>query len=324
MSDQESLTGNGTTGTQGVFRHDGSRLNEIALESIEAYNFRSPAFLNPVLMDQLRMMHQTFAQQLSARLATFLRMECSLQISKFDNVNFAEFSASINDPAHITLFQMEPLHGIAILDIGVKLALAITDRILGGKAQAAGAERNLTEIELALLEDVVAIILKEWSLLWKGDHPEFHPKCIGYETSGRFLQTSSPDAAIVVVAMEVMLGENIEQMQIGFPFLMVEPLVKKVQGPARITEEVPAKKRQWRSPFNAIEVPVTAEWRVGEISVREVIALEPGSFLPMSSELLTQTRVLFGDKSEFVGTIGVKSGFVAVQLTEKNHLEGMP
>ena len=320
MSDQESPT---AEGTPGVFKFDGSRLNEIALESIEAYNFRSPGFLNPVVMDQLRAMHLSFAQQLAARLATFLRMECSLTISKFDNISFAEFSGSINDPAHLTLFQMEPLHGIAILDLGVKLALAITDRILGGKAQAAGAERNLTEIELALLEDVVAIILKEWSLIWKAENAAFHPKCIGCETSARFLQTSSPDAVIVVVAMEVMLGENIEQMQIGFPFLMVEPLIKKVQGPARPTEEVPVKTMQWRSPFNAIEVPVTAEWRVGEMSVRDVIALEPGSFLPMSSELLKQTRVRFGDKSEFIGTIGVKSGFVAVQLTEKNHGEGM-
>ena len=169
----------------------------------------------------------------------------------------------------------------------------------------------------------MAIILKEWSLIWKAENAAFHPKCIGCETSARFLQTSSPDAVIVVVAMEVMLGENIEQMQIGFPFLMVEPLIKKVQGPARPTEEVPVKTMQWRSPFNAIEVPVTAEWRVGEMSVRDVIALEPGSFLPMSSELLKQTRVRFGDKSEFIGTIGVKSGFVAVQLTEKNHGEGL-
>ena len=305
----------------GVFKCDGSRLTTADPSSIEAYNFRSSGFLNPVVMDQLRMMHLTFAQQLSAKLSAFLRMECSLQISKFDNIKFEEFTGSIMEPAHLTLFQMEPLHGIAVLDIGVKLALAITDRILGGKAQAAGLERNLTEIELALLEDVVSIILKDWAQIWKKENEVFHPQCIGYETSGRFLQTSSPDTTTIVVAMEVMFGENIEQMQIGFPFSMIELLVKKMQEPPRPAEEAPVKKMQWRSPFNAISVPVTAEWDVREMTVGEVIALEPGSFLEIPRELLTQTRVRFADTSEFEGTIGVKSGFVAVQLTKQNFLK---
>ena len=306
--------------TSGVFKFDGTRFSELDPTSIEPYNFRSPGFLNPAVMDQLRMLHLTFAQQLSAKMAAFLRMECSVQISKFDNINFGEFTCSILEPAHLTLFQMEPLRGIGVLDIGVKLALAIADRILGGRAQAAVLERNLTEIELALLEDIVAIVLREWAQIWKKEM-ELFPQCIGYETSGRFLQTSASDATIIVVALEVMLGENIEQIQLGIPFSMIEPLLKQVQAPPRIAEEVPVKKMQWRSPFNAISVPVTAEWDVREMTVSEVIALEPGSFLEIPRDLLTQTRVRFADTSEFEGTIGVKSGFVAVQLTKQNSLK---
>ena len=306
-----------------VFKCDGTRL-DVDPAAIQAYNFRSPGSLGQTHLQQLGMMHQKFAQHLSARLSTFLRMECALKIAKFGSMTFAEFAGSINDPAHVTLFQAEPLRGIGILDISVRLALAMADRILGGRGRAQEQARNLTEIELALLEDAVAMVAGEWARLWESEGHALHPQCIGCETSGRFLQTSPPDAAMVVVAIEAMFGENIEQMQIGFPFSMIEPALKKMQGEHRQNEVAPPRQIQWRSPFNAILVPVTAEWLVSELTVRDVIGFQPGQVLELPRALLAQTRVRFADAHEFEGTAGVKSGLVAVQLTKQNRLEQHP
>jgi flagellar motor switch protein FliM len=298
-----------------VFHHDGSLLKDIDPASITACDFRAPGFLGQKDLQQLGALHQRFVQHACARLSMFLRMECELKIATFNTMPFGEFSASIGNPSHVTLFQAEPMQGIAILDMGVRLGLAMADRILGGKGRVEGVPRSLTEIELALLEDVVAIILGEWAQLWPGDGGAPRPQCIGVETSGCFLQTSAPDATIVVVAIEVILGENIDQIQIGFPFSMIEPAVKKMQAEHRQGEEASPRQIQWRTPYNGILVPVTAEWDFTEMTLREVIGLEPGQVLEMPRDLLTQTRVRFADTHEFLGTAGVKSGHTAVQLT---------
>lgn len=304
-----------------VFKWDGSRLKDADPSRIEACNFRAPGFLSQSDLQQLGAIHQKFAQHLSARLSTFLRMECGFKITRFNSTSFEKFAAEIASPAYVTLFQIAPLPGIGVLDLSIRLGLAIAERILGGKGNVTVAERSLTEIELALVEDVIQLILAEWARQWEDGGQVFQPQCVGNETSGRFLQTAPADSAVLVIGMEATMGDCVEPVQIVIPFSMIEPVLKKMHGERNRHEPARPPQMQWRSPYDAILVPVTAEWDVREMTVREVIDLQPGHVLEMPRELLAQTRIRFADASEFEGTVGVKSGRVAVQLTKQNRLE---
>src|SRR5205823_2215619 len=108
------------------------------------------------------------------------------------SVAFAKFIEGIESPSHVTLFQIETLRGIGILDMSLPFALIIADRLLGGKGLAPETPRPLTEIEVALVEDAVQIILAEWVHQWEGE-AHLQPQPIGTETSARFLQTCERD-----------------------------------------------------------------------------------------------------------------------------------
>ena len=305
-----------------IYASDGRRIEaNVNRAAIETYNFRNPGFLRQGDLRQLELLHQKFVEHLSARLSTFLRMECIVKMLKFGSSTFSGFTETMKGTTHVTLFQVEFLRGIGILDISLPLSLAISDRILGGKGRLSDSSRSLTEIEIALLEDVAQLILVEWTHQWPEQEVSFTPSIMGHDTSGRFLQTAEADVVHVTVQMEVVLGECIGQMQMGIPFAMVEPIVKLMAVARLKGGDAKTRSIEWRKPFNSINVPIIADWVVKDMSIHEVIQLRPGDVLEMDRNLIARTNIRLSNTTGFIGTAGVEDGRVAVQLTQRKTQE---
>ena len=285
---------------------------------IEAYDFRNPAFLTEVELRRLRILHEDFIRYLAARLSLFLRMEFGLKMAKLTTLTYAKFTEALPSPTHLCLFKVEPLLGVGILDLNPRLALTIADRMLGGRGHSVKLERYLTEIEIALLEDIIAIILEEWCGQWKTDQ-ELHPVILGHENNGRFLQSSPKDAVVLVLALEASFGDCSEQIQLGVPYYTIEPIVRQLQ--LRRQKEATADKTEkhavWQEAYDHILVPVRAEWDACEVQLREIANLRVGDVLELPATLFDETRLLLNGTPKFVGKIGVDGDRAAVQINRK-------
>jgi flagellar motor switch protein FliM len=301
-----------------LIKADGRRGDEKAISKVEAYDFRNPAFLSEIELRRLRLVQEDFVRYLSARLSLFLRMEFGLKMAKLTTVTYGKFTESLPSPTHLVLFKAEPLIGVGILDLNPRLALTIADRILGGRGHSVKAERYLTEIEVALLEDVILIILEEWCGQWKTEK-DLRPFIIGHENNGRFLQTSPKDAIVLALELEVNFGDCSEQMRIGVPYYTIEPIVKKMQAQRQQDSAVGIvqKRAAWQKTYDHISLPVRAEWEAFELPLREVASLRVGDVLELPASLMQQTRLLLNGSPKFVGTVGLDGDRVAVQLTRK-------
>jgi flagellar motor switch protein FliM len=285
---------------------------------VEPYDFRNPAFLSEAELRRLRLLHEDFIRYLSARLSLYMRMEFGLKMAKLTTVSYAKFTESLPSPTHLSLFKVEPLAGVGILDINPRLALTIADRMLGGRGHSVKAERYLTEIEIALIEDVVIILLEEWCAQWKAEQ-ELRPLIIGHENNGRFLQTSPKDAIVLALTLECNFGDCSEQIQIGLPYYTIEPMVKSMQARRQKDNAVlaVARRAEWQTSYDRITMPVRAEWNAFELTVREITSLRIGDVIEMPATQCHDTRVLLNGTPKFIGTVGLDTDRVAVQLTRK-------
>jgi len=303
---------------QFLLRPDGTRAAQNTVARIESFDFRNPAFLSEVELRRLRLLHEDFIRYLAARLSLYLRMECGLKMARLTTATYAKFTESLPNPTHLCLFKVEPLVGAGILDINPRLALSIADRLLGGRGHSVKAERYLTEIEIALLEDVIHIVLEEWCAQWKSDQ-ELRPFIIGHENNGRFLQTSTKDAIVLILTLEASFGDCSEQIQIGVPYYTIKPVVKKMQirrqKDTAVTQN--EKRASWHPAYERISVPVHAEWSVFNLPIREVTALRVGDVIELPSSIFQETRLLLNGTPKFIGTVGLNSERVAVQLTRR-------
>jgi len=289
-----------------------------AARRVQPYDFRNPAFLSETELRRLRLLHEDFIRYLSARLSLYLRMEFGLKMAQFTTLTYAKFTDTLPNPTHLSLFKVEPLIGVGILDFNPRLALTIADRLLGGKGHSVKADRHLTEIEVALVEDVVMILLEEWGAQWKGEQ-ELRPQIIGHENSGQFLQTSARDAVILAMTLECTFGDCTEQIQLGVPYFTIEPLVKKMQARQQRDSAVvqTAKRAEWQASYDRITVPIRAEWDAFEVTLREVTQLRVGDVIEVRPSVCAETRILMNGTPKFIGTVGLDTDRVAVQISRK-------
>lgn len=307
-----------TQKTELVFNYEGRRFGADKKLNIESYDFRNPVFLTEYDLRQVRIRQEQFVHYLAARMSMFLRMDFGLKMSKLQTIDFAKFTGSLPNPVAISLLKMDPLQGVGVLSISPRLAMTIVDRMLGGKGHSVRQDRYLTEIEISLLNDVVAIFMEEWSRQW-ADIQELTPSIVGNENNGRFLQTAASDAPMLVLCMEGDLGDCTEEIQLAIPYYMIEPLVKKIQANSKkyVQSQSTEKAFRWQDGYAGIQMPLFAEWTPFEMTVRDVLALREGDVLELDNKILADTKIRLVNSTKFRGEVGLEGERVAVKITER-------
>ncbi|HEV2456344.1 MAG TPA: flagellar motor switch protein FliM [Verrucomicrobiae bacterium] len=289
-------------------------------DEIRNHDFRQSGFLAPSELRRIRQRHEQFIRSLAARLAIFLRLEFSLQLSKVQIGGYQNFVENLPGPTHITLFKTDPLKGVGLLVIPPRLGLALVDRLLGGAGQNSEEARELSEIETALIDQVASLVISEWCNHW----PEMRglqPSLLGHENNSRYLQTAAPDTAMLILTMNGGIGEQSEPIQIVFPYTTVEPLMRLLSPSLPGTETAPARAAspRWNSQLNEIKVPVIAEWHGFKMSANEILRLKAGDLLALDAECAAQVRLRLNHVPRFIGRPGTSGGKWAVQVTAINN-----
>jgi len=289
-------------------------------EDVRGHDFRQSGFLAPSELRRIRQRHEQFIRSLAARLAIFLRLEFSLQLSKVQIASYQNFTENLPSPTHITLFKTDPLKGVGLLVIPPKLGLTLVDRLLGGSGQTTEEARDLSEIETALIDQVASLIINEWCNHWP-EMRNLQPSLLGHENNSRYLQTATPDAAMLILTMNGGIGEQAEPIQIVFPYATVEPLVRLLSPSLPASETVPARagKPKWNTEFNDVKVPIIAEWHGLKMSAGEISRLRVGDMLALDPACAAQVLLRLSHVPKFTGRPGTSGGKWAVQLTTINN-----
>ena len=287
------------------------------LEEVQPYDFRQPAFLSSGELRNIRLRHEEYLRALAAHLSIYLRMEVSLQMSKLQTLSYQKYAEALPNPTHLTLFKVEPLKGICLLDMTPRLGLTIVDRLLGGAAHSVTFSGEMSEIEIALLDQVALIILNEWCQLWQKVETA-RPVLLGHENSGRFLNTSPHDSVLLILSMEARLGDCIEQMQLAFPFLTIEPLIRLAAALENDGEHpLEGAKRpgaQWNAALDEVSIRVNTEWRGLELSAGQLANLKCGDVLMLDAGCFDHVHVLFEEQTKFNGRLGTTGNHRAVEI----------
>jgi flagellar motor switch protein FliM len=264
--------------------------------------------------------HEGFAAALAARLSPFLRGEFTLTLAGIQTLPYQEMTQNWSEPAHLTLFKTEPLRGVAILKIPARMGLCMVDRLMGGPGQPGDTEHEMSAIENALLEQVAQLAAAEWCGHCAA-YKDLKPVLLGHESNARFLQTAAPQAGMLLVSLDSSLGECREQIQMGFPFAALEPLIAQLAQNTELDTEpaaapAPPPARRWNARFDDVKIAVSAEWQGTEVTAREVLQLRVGDVLRMETPSSERVQVRLGDGAKFQGRLGAVAGKWAVELTE--------
>jgi flagellar motor switch protein FliM len=285
----------------------------------QRFDFRHPVFLSSGEWRKLRMEIEEFVESTGALLSTYLRLDLSLQLGKLHTLTFGEFMASLPSPTHITLFKTDPLRGIALLEIRSGIGQAVVDRLLGGPGKGSGADRNLTEMEVALMDQFVQMIIDEWCKAW-GKIQELRGEILGHENNGKFLQCASSDTLLLGVVLDLRMGESEGQLQLVLPYAPLEPLINKLAelgaAPATPVSAATAAAPKWTRNLDKVPMTMNACWPPIKLPTRALMGLQVGSVLDLKAEDAERLELRVGQKVKFRGRLGMRDNTWAVQITE--------
>jgi flagellar motor switch protein FliM len=290
-------------------------------QSPPRHEFPQMSVFSPVHLRALRARHEEYVLALGNRLSGQLRLECGLKMTRLDTVRFQPFINGLANPTHLVLFQLDPPGSICLLEIPPRLGLCMIDRELGGPGVFPDDPRDLTKMEIKLLLRMIDIFTTEWCNAWR-DALELRPVLLRHETCTQFVRTHAPDLMLLVLGIEVRIGDLVEQVQMAFPVSMLEPLLLKLEpDPEKSKKGAPAKPAaapQWNPQLNGIEMRVSAEWFGLEMTARELGELKPGDVLPVSAATAGRVQVLIDSAPKFLGELGKCGEQWAVKISGKH------
>ena len=287
--------------------------------SPKPYSFSQPALVSGGEARKLRLRHEEFARALATRLSMHLRLEFGCRLNPIDTVTYRQFIESKPNQTYLTLFKIEGLEGLGLLELPPRLGIALVDRLMGGPGTPMVLARELSEIEMALLDQVIQIALQEWCR-FGAELPESRPSILGHETQARFLQATSNDTRLLLVSLEVRLGECVETVVLALPDLMIEPILRNLSPAAPPSPSNSASRSaptlRWNPELDEVTIPLDAAWSGLDITVRQLSELKVGDVLPVAMHHCDQVQVRLASVSKFVGRLGRKGSAWAVELTQ--------
>jgi flagellar motor switch protein FliM len=258
-----------------------TEVEEAASAGITPFDFRRPDRISKAQLRAIHSLHETFARNLGASLSTYLRAYLTASIVSVKQLSYHEFSAGLASPTCLLSLGLQPYEGNAVMELNPSLIFPMIELLLGGSGrQPVTLTREITEIELKLLQSLFRIILQDLQGAWRTIvEVEFAVESV--ETETHAFRVLAPQEAVVTIEIEMRIGEVSGMMNLAIPSVILKMMRQKFdqQWTARKVETDPARRAGILKKIRAGTVRLDASLAASSISIRDLLSLEAGDVL---------------------------------------------
>jgi flagellar motor switch protein FliM len=294
-------------------------LRKTETRKIKIYDFKRPDKFSKDQIRTLQMMHETFARLTTTSLSAQLRTIVHVHVASVDQLTYEEFLRSIPNPTTLAVINMDPLKGSSILEIDPSITFTVIDRLFGGPGEASKINRELTDIELSVIEGIIVRILGNLREAWS-NVIDLRPRLGNIETNPQFAQIVPPSDMVVLITLETKVGDVEGMTNFCIPYLTIEPIITKLSAQywyssirkGGTKENLAILKKRLETVF----IELKAELGEMEIPVKEVLRLQKGDIIKLDkTKISSEMELKIGNKKKFFVRPGVVGNRLAVQIT---------
>jgi len=248
----------------------------------EAYDFSHPDLLSRDQVRALRTVHEGFAQILAKRLSTEFLTNVSATVVSIDHLTYAEFLVLVPSPTVLAVVEVPELEGAVALELNPNVAFAFVDRLLGGEGKPMGRVRALTAIENGLMQRVLQKCCQELSSVWAPvKRIEFRLQSI--EANPELARVVGPSEMAILVSLALRMNDVSGMLNLCLPYIVMEPAIQHLGmgtiSPRTVRESPTGARAAIERSLAGMPLAVDVELGVAELTIRDVLALEPGDVL---------------------------------------------
>ncbi len=283
------------------------------------YDFRRPERVSKEQLKGLQSLFEAFAREVSILFPPYLRTVVRVDLTSIDQLTYDEFILSVARPTALSVVDMSPLEGTAVLELSPSMVFPIVDRVLGGKGHTLPEPRELTEIENRIIQRIVMMILGSLKRSWE-QLIEFDMSVIQQESDPLIVQIVAGSEMVVLVGYEIHIGETVGTINFCIPLMVLNPILDQISQQAhymrRTSHEMAEETKQtiMRTVLRAM-VPIDSILGRTNISLQDVAGLQKGDVIVLDQSCMEPISVEVGTCPRFKAVRGRRREQSAVQLT---------
>ncbi len=292
---------------------------EVSQPEAKKYDFRRP---NKFTKDQLRtlyMINENFARIVSNFLSGYLRNSIKITIESVEQTTYEEFLVSVFTPTLLTIFQMEPLEGVAVFEFNHDFTYPAIDLLFGGTGKKANRVKELTEIELRVLRKLNEKLLENMALAWT-DVYRFTPLIEALETNPQYNQILSPNETVAIITFSAEVANNRSIINLCLPYGTLKEAISNLTAMNWFAAQQDFDILQSKNIENRLEnVSLELNACCGEtqLTIQEFLQLEEGDVVLLGTKMGEDMKLLIDDLPKFTFQLGVLGEKVAAIITGK-------
>lgn len=286
---------------------------------VRPYDFRTANKFSKDQIRTLRTIFDNYTTVLSTRLTGLLRTMCQVSVASVEERLFGEFNNSIPEPTMIAVVTATPLKGNILIQMSPSVVYGIIGRLFGGEADYAGKIKSFSEIDFAVMRNVLYECLDVFDTAWE-KVAVLHAKLERIETSPQFTQVTAANEPSAIVTMNVHIDNVEDLMAICIPHVLLQPIAKKLNSIAWTIGDTRSGDQE---PNPALEsyvlstiVNIKARLKPERVQMSDLLAMKVGDILCTHHRIKDPVFVDVEDILKFRAVLGVDHQERVIQIAK--------
>ncbi len=293
--------------------------NETTAKGVAQYDLFNQERIIRGRMPTMEMINDRFIRRQSVAWTNMFHDAIDFVVVGTQVIKFGEFLKKIPQPSSLNVFHMAPLRGSALYVMDAFLVYLIIDYFFGGKGQThvKPEGRDFTPVQLRVIKKLLLQALVDLEKAWHAVAP-VKVEYVRSESNPQFAMVVTSSEIVMVVTLQVVLGETARELYIVYPYAMLEPIKEKLYS-GLVSDQVDQNgdwSQRFRERLQECPLPLAVRLGTATVTVKDVLNFSPGDVVLLNQRPDDPLDCFIEGYHKFQGSPGVYKGNHACRVTK--------
>ena len=270
-------------------------------------------------MPTLEMINDRFVRRQAVAWTGVLREAIEFVVVGTQVIKFGEFLKKIPIPSSLNVFHMAPLRGSGLFVMDAFLVYLLVDYFFGGKGQThvKPEGRDFTAVQVRMIKKLLMLALADLEKSWQAIMP-VKVEYVRSESNPQFAMVVTASEVVIVVTLQVIIGETTRDLFVVYPYSMLEPIKEKLYSGlvSDQLEQDGSWNKKFRDLIHECELLISVKLGSTTVTVQDVLNFSPGDVVMLDQRPGDPLECYVEDYLKFLGSPGVFKGNHACRITK--------
>lgn len=270
-------------------------------------------------MPTMEMINDRFIRRQSVAWTGMIREAVEFAVVGTQVLKFGEFLKKVPMPSSLNVFHMSPLRGSALFVMDAFLVYLVVDYFFGGKGQThvKPEGRDFTPVQLRIIKKLLQQSLADLEKAWHAVVP-VKVEYARSESNPQFAMVVTASEIVIVVTLQVIVGETARELYIVYPYSMLEPIKEKLYSDL-VSDQVDHHgewNHRFRERLQDCPLPIAVRLGTATVTVKDVMNFAPGDVILLDQHPGDHLDCYIEGYHKFQGSPGIYKGNHACRVTK--------